>query len=289
MGPGVRQRLRYVLLASLLPLGFGGVRAATDVPVDKTPVPVYVFAGQSNMVGANASARTLGRVAPDLVRARRNVLFYGPDDMSAFRWTNLGPRTELTQTAYGPGFGPELAAGAALGKKHTLVAIVKFARCGTNLYRDWDPNRPDGLYAHMVSRVRVAIDELELRTRRIARVAGFFWMQGEGDSYRYGDAIRYERRLTRLIARVRTDVGDRSTPVVLGKVNSYAGQYAEIIRGAQAAVASRIWNTHAVDTEDLAHDPASLVHLNTRGEVDLGYRFANALAPEDRSEHGLRR
>ncbi len=271
-------RGRIILLVAL-----GVIASATATHADPhaspRSIPVYVFAGQSNMVGASAAADGLPDLAPELVAPQRDVLFFGPTDDHATRWAPLRAPTELLGSSYGPGFGPELSAAAALASPDEPIAIVKDAHDGTNLYHDWNPARPDGLYAGLIARTHEALRRLAATTGEHPHIVAFVWMQGEGDSYTRAHADAYQTNLTSFLADVRRDLDAPHLRVVLGRIAYIAGPYARTIRDAQTAVAGHDKNTTIVETNDLEHDPASLVHLDTSGEIELGRRFARALQP----------
>ena len=267
----------------ILFMAFGVIASATVTHADPhtapRSIPVYVFAGQSNMVGASAAADDLPNIAPELVAPQPNALFFGPTDDHATRWAPLRAPTELIGSSYGPGFGPELSAAASLASPDEPIAIVKDAHDGTNLFHDWNPARSDGLYAGLIARTREALRELAAKTGEHPHIAGFVWMQGEGDSYTREHADAYETNLTAFLADVRRDLGAPHLRIVLGRIAFVAGPYASIVRDAQTRVAAHEPNTSIVETDDLEHDPASAVHLDTSGQIELGRRFARALQP----------
>jgi carbohydrate esterase-like sialic acid-specific acetylesterase len=270
-------RGRFILL---IVLAFVTSATATHADPHTRPrtIPVYIFAGQSNMVGASAAADDLPSLAPELTAPMNDALFFGPTEDHASRWASLQPPTEIAGSSYGPGFGPELSAAAALASPDVPIAIVKYAHDGTDLFHDWDPTRTDGLYAAMLARVRTALASLKTTTHAEPRIAAFFWMQGEGDSYTRRHATDYEAHLTAFLADVRHDLGVPRLRVVLGHIAPVvSGAYAGIVRTAQERVAARDRDTTLIETEDLDHDPSSLVHLNSSGEIELGRRFARAL------------
>src|SRR5918996_149534 len=123
-------------------------------------------------------------------------------------WCPLKAPTEIVQPRLHQGFGPEIGAAQMLARMHpdSTIAIVKLARNGTSLYRDWDPARPGGLYGQMISRVRSAVADLRRTRPAEVRIAGFFWMQGESDSERLGPAEAYEANLGAFVRAVRKDL-----------------------------------------------------------------------------------
>jgi hypothetical protein len=266
----------------ILAIAFGVIASATVTHADPhtapRSIPVYVFAGQSNMVGASAAAYDLPDIAPELVAPQPNALFFGPTDDHATRWAPLRAPTEIIGSSYGPGFGPELSASAALASPDEPIAIVKDAHDGTNLFHDWNPARTNGLYAGLIARTRDALRTLAQTTGEHPHIVAFIWMQGEGDSYTRAHADAYETNLTTFLADVRRDLDTPHLRIVLGRIAYIAGPYATTVRDAQTRVASRDRYTSIVETNDLEHDPASAVHLDSSGEIELGRRFARALA-----------
>ena len=241
---------------------------------------LYIFAGQSNMVGAFTKTAELSAVAPNLMRPPSNVQFFGPTGERATRWGPLGPTTETApQAIYGHGFGPELAAGHRLSRLHSRenVAIVKFARNNTNLHTDWNPDRRGSLYHQMLARTSAARKAL----KRPTRIAGFFWMQGEADSDSAAHAYAYGRNLTRLISRLRADLRTPRLSFVLGRVGNLKRhnaklRYSDVVRAQQRVVATLDPYTFLVSTDKLELDRVSPVHYSTRGTVGLGSYFAQS-------------
>jgi hypothetical protein len=269
----VLRRLRgHIVLCVAIVATSISVTAASSSPT----IPVYIFAGQSNMVGSSSVARDLRLLAPKLAAPQSNALFFGPTDDHATSWSRLKAPTEISQASYGPGFGPELSAAAALSTSGP-IAIVKFARNGTNLYHDWDPSRSNGLYRALITRTRAAFGSLQATTHRTPRIAGFFWMQGESDTYQLGHAAAYGKNLINFFNHVKTDLGTPQLRVVIGRISTLAGPFSGVVRDEQMVVAKHEGLGQIVTTDNLDHDPLSPMHLNSQGELDLGRRFAHAL------------
>src|SRR5690349_5184300 len=82
-------------------------------------IPEFIFAGQSNAVGASTSPDELTGNLANFLAQQYNVLFYGPNHETLIKtWGPLQPPTETAQAITGPpgntGFGPELSAGRDL-------------------------------------------------------------------------------------------------------------------------------------------------------------------------------
>lgn len=266
-------------------------------------LPVFIFAGQSNMVGLKTSVDDL---TEDQRQTQPYVLFYRLIDGS-YVWDALTPPTEVIRTGmfvYGMGaepisgqwsaattptdkmgtepitygFGPEISTGqriaATTGTK--LVAEIKLAQGGTSLATDWDPNQIDGLYAHLQQRTRSGLDSLRDRyTDHTITVKGFFWMQGESDALQQESAETYQRHLIDFIARVRADVGDPKLPFVLGRIRTGVFPYADQVRQAQEQIARQVPYVALIDTDQLALDP-DRTHFTSQGTFQLGILMADA-------------
>jgi hypothetical protein len=155
---------------------------------------------------------------------------------------------------------------------HAHVLAVKFAVNGSGLAYDWDPSRPDGLYARLRAAVADAI--VAPVGEKWPKVKGFFWMQGETDAVNPQTSAAYDTNLRNLITRVRADFGDDKLPVVLGRVR-LSEPFAMNVRAAQDAAAHRITNVKTINTDRLAL-VADGVHYDTGAIEALGRRMADA-------------
>lgn len=244
-------------------------------------ISVFVVAGQSNAVGAGTDYQTL---SSSLKVVQPNVLYSGPQE-SAVGWAPLLPPTQLAQTDYGHGFGPELMVGKTISDAWggQLVAETKYAVNGTNLYSQWNPNNTGSLYYSMLARVNDALTKLpQQQPGKTGKVAGFFWMQGESDAIAGRTTAQYAADLTNLIAHVRTDFGDPNLPFVFGRITPIWGD-GHSIRDAEALVAATVPHTYMVNTDGYERNPSDTIHYSTQGMVDLGTGFGNgylSIVPE---------
>lgn len=284
----VFRRVVLVLICTFM-LAFGLLHSARTVARAEEPIRVYVFAGQSNMVGKDTLASDLLRIAPAAMVPSRSVQFWGPISDYPTSWGPLRAPTEIVQPRTHQGFGPEIGAGPMLAHLHadSTIAIVKFAASGTSLYRDWNPGRPDDLYAQMIERVRSAIANLRsTRASAPVRLAGFFWMQGEADSEHLKSARTYAANLEAFVASVRKDLRAPRLPFVFGRIadlrreSTVHFQYSNVVRAAQSEVANRTPNAYMVSTDALERSPAQRIHFSSRGTYELGRSFV-------RSSYGL--
>src|SRR5688572_7927892 len=79
-----------IILLPLLPTG------AADA--GGPPIRIYVFAGQSNMVGTSTNSADLAAIDPKLA-ASPSVQFFGPTDDYAAKWGPLRAPTEISEPA----------------------------------------------------------------------------------------------------------------------------------------------------------------------------------------------
>jgi hypothetical protein len=251
------------------------------------PIRVYVFAGQSNMVGKDASASELTGFAPSALAPSRRILFWGPYADHPTTWAPLQAPTEIAQARHHEGFGPEIGASQLLARHHpsSTIAIVKAAWSGTSLYRDWDPARPGYLYDRMLARVRAGIARLRLTSDSPVELSGFFWMQGEADSMHARWASAYADNLAGLIRALRRDLHAPALPFVLGRITDLRRDspahfpFSGIVRRAQGGVARTVPSTYMVKTDDLERSRVVSIHFSSRGTYELGRRFVQPSFP----------
>lgn len=247
-----------------------------------SPIRVYIFAGQSNMVGSGTASSQLPGVDPRLTKPTPNVSFWGPTTDSPSRWGPLEAPTVIMQAMSHHGFGPEVSAAAKLAGLHpnTRIAVIKFAWSATNLHTQWSPQH-HSLYPRMLDQVRFSLGKLRAQTGLPTKIAGFFWLQGESDSDTRAHATAYGKNLTRFIGALRQDLHVRNMPFVIGRIDDARRYepglpYTYIVRAQQASVARHVRYTHLVSTDGLQHSLVSKIHLATRGVVDLGRRFVQS-------------
>jgi hypothetical protein len=268
-----------LLVGVLCLVGLGVRPAVARAPL--TPIRVYVFAGQSNMVGAATMAAQLPTIAPKLQVPNNRVSFWGPTTDAPRSWAPLQAPTEVWKNMFHEGFGPELSAGRALAelRPRERIGIVKFAWNATSLAWDWDPNRSGSLYEKMITGTRRAITKLQARFHAPVRVAGFFWLQGESDAGSREHASSYGESLREFIAAVRADLRAPKLPFVIAQIDDVRKyhpvllRHSRTVRAQQVRVARADPHAFLVSTDGLDHNPVSPVHFSSRGTIDLGRRL----------------
>jgi Carbohydrate esterase, sialic acid-specific acetylesterase len=255
---------------------------------------VFVFAGQSNMGGYGVPSE----LAPQDRLPDANVLVltqYGP---SAGTFEPYAPGRENQFGNNNTAFGPELSAIKSIAANTgETVYIVKVSSGGTSLARDWTSRngteRGAGpWYNLMIGQTKLALNKLRAQGIRPS-VAGFFWMQGEADTFVYPDsfarygvsssdaaAVAYEGRLRDLIADIRVAFDNAAMPFVMGETSDQPAPFgdarqgfASVVRAAQQKVAQTEPWVFTASATDLPKLPDN-VHLGGQALRTLGSRMA---------------
>lgn len=196
-----RTRALSVLALILSVLIHGPLRAN-----DETAVRVFIFAGQSNMEGADSRVQDIGRFPPfaGLEAPRPDVRFsycLGRENKTTSDgWVELQPVNGMV--------GPELSFARKVTRAiDAPVAIIKVAAGGTHLGGDWNPDDPQGfrMYPLALTWVREALADLD-RQGVDYRIEGFMWHQGENDMFNPEFMEHYGRNLSNFLACWRRDL-----------------------------------------------------------------------------------
>lgn len=274
--------MKHLLLAALLlsPL------AARSADPDTKTLRVFIFAGQSNMVGTHSKVSDIQRFPPfaGLDQPQTNVLFaykLGRETMtSSAGWIPLQPT--------GTYFGPELSFGRRVAASiEAPIAIIKCASGGTTLGSDWNPDEPGGFKLYPLALELVHASLAELDRRKVAyRIEGFMWHQGENDMFSKEFKPAYAKNLANFIASWRRDLklpglrfylGELCTKTVWGMDNR---DNMLAIRTAQKAVAAAdplvayIPTSH--DAVEIGGDAGLHYHYGTLGQLEHGVNYADA-------------
>ena len=173
----IRQPFSAIALAFSLTLAFGVSSKGKDKR-DGDTVRVFIFAGQSNMVGSDSKVKDIERFPPfaGLEEAQEKVRFFysiGRErKMESQGWVGLHPVNNVV--------GPELSfARKVSGAIDSPIAIIKCAAGGTHLGGDWNPDEPIGfkMYPLTLSLIRSSLAELDKQkvkcsTRTTCRTMG---------------------------------------------------------------------------------------------------------------------
>ena len=251
----------------------------------RTPIKVFILAGQSNMVGSDAHAAKIdsyptykgaGATQPD-------VRFTSLPELpkTGFQgWTPLTPNDA---------FGPEVTFGRAVTKAlKQPIAIIKSSIGGTTAAFDWNPDAPESgqkLYPRTLALIRGALKNLTEQGISYT-IEGVLWHQGENDMLDRRINGNYAANLTRIIKQFRTDLevpdlmwfmGEVSTKGIWGMDNR---SNMSILRKQQQQVLDSDKHITFVPTSHLAFDVMGSgqphYHFGTQGQLQMGDTFAAA-------------
>ena len=270
------------LLAALLLVPL----AARCADADTKTLRIFIFAGQSNMEGADSKVKDIHRFPPfaGLDMPQDKVLFsynIGREEKQASKgWVALQPVGKMV--------GPELSFARRVSQESRApVAIIKCAAGGTTLGGDWNPDEPSGFKLYPLALQLVQSSLAELDRKKVAyRIEGFMWHQGENDMFSKEFQPNYGRNLKNFLASWRRDlkapglkfyIGELCTKTIWGmdnRVNMYA------IRAGQKAVtdsdplAEYIPTSH--DAVEIGGGAGLHYHYGTLGQLEHGVNYADA-------------
>ena len=182
------------------------VLVGTVVADDEKTLRVFIFAGQSNMVGSDSKVADIQLFPPfvGLDERQKEVKFsysIGRENiMSSDGWVDLAPVNKTV--------GPELSFAREVTRHiKAPIAIIKCAAGGTHLGGDWNPDTPEGfkMYPRAMELVRASLAKLEEENISY-RLEGFMWHQGENDMFNEGYRANYGKNLKNYLARWRADL-----------------------------------------------------------------------------------
>lgn len=220
-------------------------------------VRVYIFAGQSNMMGKGKTHK----LPAAYKKQPKNVAFY-----------YQGRQRKLAQYSH---FGPEVSFAHVISRafpKDTHI-IIKHVATGSSI-QQWLPG--SGLFNSML-RQRGFVKVGSNSTTNKVKVDAIFWMQGEADARNSHNASRYEASLKRFISGARTQLASPNSLFVLGEINPEdpAFSMTKMVQKAQQKVQHSLSNVKLVSTQGLGKI-FDHVHYDAAGQIELGKRFAKA-------------
>ncbi len=284
----VKRTSWYVAALALIWLPY---RAAAQ---DHKAVDLVILAGQSNAVGFDADPADLPADPIDhqvLLWWRSGDPLPDKHDSLGQSWQSLRPQplgdpiTPKRARQYGNfaqpagGFGPEMTFARSYVKRTKRpLAILKVAFSGTEIHRDWspDPQQPGPCFQALCDEFAAADKAADAKGIRL-RPTAFLWVQGESDASEQ-HALKYQQRLTHLIAAVRKQVNVADLPALVA-VNTRFGlgkkPFMPQIVQAQKDCAMSDANTTYVDTS--AAPVINSAHYSTAGTLMVGKLFDDAL------------
>lgn len=239
------------------------VNAADAVKPAKEKLRIYLLMGQSNMAGR-------GVIEDEDKTAHARVLMYETNDV----WV---PAVEpITKDAHKPnGVGPGLAFGKAMAEKDAsvIIGLVPTAVGGTPLSR-W--SKGGDLYENAVHRAKESM--------RDGTLAGVIWHQGESDTGTKEKAETYGKRLAKMFADLRADIGAPDLPIVVGELgqffihrtNGKPVPLAKVVDAALKDIPHHVAHTGCVLSEGLK-DKGDQLHFDSASQREFGRRYAEVM------------
>ena len=253
---------------------------------DTETVRVFIFAGQSNMVGSDSKAKDIQCFAPfagldkpqDQVRFSYNL---GREEKRASNgWVALKPVDEVV--------GPELSFARRVSQETKApIAIIKCAAGGTTLGGDWNPDDPSGFQLYPLALQLIQSSLAELDQMKVAyRIEGFMWHQGENDMFNKEFKPNYGKNLKNFLARWRHDlkapelkfyIGELCCKTIWGmdnRENMYAIRAGQMEVTKSDPLAFYIPTSH--DAVEIGGGEGLHYHYGTLGQLEHGVNYADA-------------
>ena len=189
-----------------------------DETNDAQTLRVFIFAGQSNMVGSDSKVADIKRFPPfvGLENAQPKVKFsysIGRENkITSDGWVDLQPVNNVV--------GPELSFARKVSEKIAApIAIIKCAAGGTHLGGDWNPDEPIGfkMYPLALELIRSSLAELDKQNIKY-RIEGFMWHQGENDMFNKDYMPNYGKNLENFLACWRRDLETPGLEFYIGEL-----------------------------------------------------------------------
>jgi hypothetical protein len=249
-------KLTLKLLIALFALLISILGIQTSLLATDAPLPVFIFAGGSNMSGGRSKVEELPK---GLKGEQAKALFF-----DGTQWLPLSAEKMNKR-----GFGSEVSFAASMSEKlGRTIGIIKHSSHGTSLDTVWSPTTPDSLYWELIRKVEAA------RKVRPIQIIGLIMVQGSGDSKDQKKAEAYASNLQAFIQASRKGLQTPNLLFVCSRLR--AGQpkdkfpFAPLVRQAQETCPEFV----DCDALQVGDDE---VHFTAKGQVDLGRLFADKL------------
>jgi hypothetical protein len=253
---------------------------------DNKTVRVFIFAGQSNMVGSDSKVKDIDRFPPfaGLEDPQADVKFSyclgRGQKTNSDGWVELQPVNNVV--------GPELSFARRVSRNiDAPIAIIKCAAGGTHLGGDWNPDEPQGFKMYPLALDLIKSSLAEFDRQGIAyRIEGFMWHQGENDMFVKEYMPNYGENLKNFLAKWRRDlktptlkfyIGELCTKTIWG-MDLRPRMYA--ISLGQRAVTETDPNAEYIPTSHVGVEIGGGVglhyHYGTLGQLEHGVNYADA-------------
>jgi len=263
----------FVICTSAVLLCFGVIvqPLVAETDEDATTLRVFIFAGQSNMVGSDSKAKDIHRFPPfaGLEEPQSDVKFsysIGRENkMESNGWIDLQPVNNVV--------GPELSFARKVSATiDAPIAVIKCAAGGTHLGGDWNPQQPLGFKMYPLALQLIQDSLAKLDQQKIKyRIEGFMWHQGENDMFNAEYMDAYGSNLKKFLARWRKDLKTPDLRFYIGELCTKT-IWGMDLRPRMYAISQ---GQKAVTTSDplAQYIPTSHVGVEIGGGVGLHYHY----------------
>lgn len=242
----------------------------------KSPVQVFILAGQSNMQGhgeMHGPKGTLEALIRDPATAAKYKPYVSATGQFAVRgdvWTWYLGRKGGHSAGYGANnrcIGPEFMFGHVMGDEiGNQVLIIKCAWGGKSLAKDFRPPSAGGevgpYYKEMVQHIKSVLGNIKGNFPGYDgggfRIAGFGWHQGWNDGCSAAMVAEYEKNMVLFIQDIRKELKVEDLPFVIASSGfggtNCKGRRLDLCK-AQAAAARTAENAACIDTRPFFRTP----------------------------------
>jgi hypothetical protein len=280
-------KLLFLTYTSVAILCFGViVQPLIAEPDDTKTLRVFIFAGQSNMVGSDSKVKDIHRFPPfaGLEESQSDVMFsysIGRENkMESNGWVDLQPVNNVV--------GPELSFARKVSATiDAPIAVIKCAAGGTHLGGDWNPEKPLGFKMYPLALQLIQDSLAKLDQQKIKyRIEGFMWHQGENDMFNAEYMDAYGNNLSKFLARWRKDlktpdlkfyIGELCTKTIWGmdlRPRMYAISEGQKAVTTTDALAQYIPTSHV--GVEIGGGVGLHYHYGTLGQLEHGDNYATA-------------
>jgi len=243
------------------------------IPSSRKNFHVFLLMGQSNMSGGVNIATGDTQPVPHVLKMRRAK--EGDEPKWAPGAHPLHPRRP-NKKKHGPGMS--FAQTYVADKPGVVVGLIPMAWGGKPIAQ---LDKGSVIYSDAIRHAKAAMQAGTLK--------GVLWHQGEGDTVEQARTDVYEKKLHRLIADVREDLGDPELPFIVGNLAEFYGtgkdhnapdRVARIskIRGILRSLPEKVPHTGFVESTGCSPAARPKVHFDRKSCVLLGKRYDEVYA-----------
>ncbi len=242
-------------------------------------VKVIILSGQSNAAGVSPNSEIPQEKRELYATGFCNVLIRSNTDT-----IHTNPFVPVTSSlGYAEGFfGPELGMAETLSEKYEdeTIYIIKYARCGHNLYNNFYPKNES--YEELVAWIDQSLDMLTQQGLEYEIVA-FAWMQGESDAINYSTACDYYENEKHFVNSLRQRYNSAS--ITGGFFFLDAGittnwKYYTVVNNAKYKLSNNLQRCVFINANanNLLCQPNDKAHIDAPSMLKLGQLFATQVA-----------